>query len=147
MKKSVLKLFTAVLLLAAASAVFNSCKGVKDSDIETAIMEKAKSMTEMAGVTAAVKDGVVTLTGECKDDACRKLCEETVKAVKGVKSVVNNTTVAPPPPPPAPVEVATDDPLMKSVTDAIKDHPTVKAEVKDGVITLTGEIKRDKLQS
>ncbi len=145
MKKSILKLFTAVLLLAATSVVFNSCKGVKDSDIETTIMEKAKSMTEMAGVTAAVKDGVVTLTGECKDDACRKLCEETVKAVKGVKSVVNNTTVAPPPPP-APVEVATDDPLMKSVTDAIKDHPTVKAEVKEGVITLTGEIKKDKLQ-
>ena len=33
-----------------------------------------------------------------------------------------------------------------NVTDAIKDHPTVKAEVKDGVITLTGEIKKDALK-
>ncbi len=29
--------------------------------------------------------------------------------------------------------------------DATKDHPTVKASVNNGVITLTGEIKRDQL--
>ena len=42
--------------------------------------------------------------------------------------------------------VAADDPLTKGVADATKDFPGVKAEVKDGVITLTGEIKRAGMQ-
>jgi len=63
-----------------------------------------------------------------------------------VKSVVNNATVTPPPPPPPPVEIAADDPLTKSVNDAVKDYPGVNASVKDGVVTLTGEIKRSSLQ-
>lgn len=45
----------------------------------------------------------------------------------------------------APVEIAADDPLTKSVADATKDFPTVKAEVKDGIITLTGEITKANL--
>jgi hyperosmotically inducible protein len=59
---------------------------------------------------------------------------------------VNNCTLAPLPPPPAPVVIAQDDPLTKGVTDATKDFPTVKSSVKDGVITLTGEIKRADLK-
>ncbi len=45
----------------------------------------------------------------------------------------------------SPVEMAPDNALSQGVTDATKDHPTVKATVSDGVIMLTGEIKRDKL--
>jgi osmotically-inducible protein OsmY len=94
----------------------------------------------------SVKDGVATLSGECKDETLKAKCEELVKGVKGVKNVINNCTVAPPPPPPAPpVDIAAEDPLSKSVTDAIKDFPAVKAEVKDGVITLTGEISKANL--
>lgn len=43
---------------------------------------------------------------------------------------------------PAPVEVSNDDVLKKGVDDAVKDYPDVKADVTDGVINLTGEIKR-----
>jgi len=118
--------------------------GQKDSDIKTSVEEKLKTNTEMTTpATVAVADGVVTLTGECKDDACKAKCEELAKSAKGVKSVVNNMTVAPVTPP---VVVSTDDALSKGVTDATKDHPTVKATVVDGVVTLTGEIKRDQLQ-
>ncbi|MEO8764897.1 MAG: hypothetical protein ABI416_11445 [Ginsengibacter sp.] len=46
-------------------------------------------------------------------------------------------TVAPPP-----VVISSDDVLTKGVTDAIKDYPSVKAEVLDNVINLSGEIKR-----
>jgi hypothetical protein len=66
--------------------------------------------------------------------------------MKGVKSVVNNTTVAPPPAP-APVTIAADDALVKGVADATKDFKDVKATVNDGVITLTGEIKRSDLKT
>jgi hypothetical protein len=43
-----------------------------------------------------------------------------------------------------PVEVSTDDALRKGVTDATKDFPGVNASVSDGVITLTGEIEKDR---
>jgi hypothetical protein len=45
----------------------------------------------------------------------------------------------------APVQVSPDAPLMQGVTDATKDYPGVTATVNDGVITLTGNITRDKL--
>lgn len=138
------KVLMAILIAASISLV--SC-GPKDADVQTAIEAKIKATPEMTGAMVVVKDGVATITGEVKDDACKAMCEKEIAAIKGVKSVVNNATVAPPPPPPAPaVSVTADDPLAKSVADAVKDHPTVKAEVKDGVITLTGDIKKDDLK-
>lgn len=44
-----------------------------------------------------------------------------------------------------PVTVETDDVLAKGAKDATKDYPDVTATVNNGEITLTGEIKRDKL--
>lgn len=117
----------------------------KDSDILTAIDQKKAALSELSGVVATVKEGVVTLTGEVKDDASRVAFENTVKSIPGVASVVNSVTVAPPPPPPAPVVIAADDPLTKGVTDATKDFAGVTATVKDGVVTLTGELKRTDL--
>ena len=135
---------TGILLFVAGSILLNSCKP-KDADITTAIEAQLKTVPDLSGVTATVNDGVATLAGECKDEATKALAETTVKGVKGVISVVNNCTVTPPPPPPAPVVISPDDPLMKSVSDAVKDYPTVKAEVKDGVVTLTGDLKRSSL--
>jgi osmotically-inducible protein OsmY len=126
-----------------SSLFFIGC-GQKDSDIKASVEEKLKANTEMTTpVGVNVTDGVVTLTGECKDEACKAKCEELAKSAKGVKSVVNNVVVAAPP---APVEVSTDDALAAGVRDATKDHPTVQATVNNGVVTLTGEIKRDQLQ-
>lgn len=133
------------LALAVALAIgFTGCKP-KDADIKTAIETKMKADPDMARTTVEVKDGVATISGECKDEACKAKCEAAVKDVKGVKSVVNNCTVAPPPVVFTPPVIAADDPLTKSVTDAIKDLSTVKADVKDGIVTLTGEIKKDAL--
>jgi hyperosmotically inducible periplasmic protein len=134
------KIVSAILLTASISLV--SC-GVKDADIKTAVEAAAKTNTDLAGLTVDVKDGVATITGMCKDDACKANCEKAVAAIKGVKSVVNNCSVAPPPPPPAPVMTAADEALSKGMSDALKDLSTVKGEVKDGIITLTGEIKKD----
>jgi hyperosmotically inducible protein len=137
------RLFSAIAI--SASIFLASC-GPKDADIKTAIETKLNSEPGMANVTADVKDGVATITGQCKDDACRANCEKDAREVKGVKSVINNLTVAAAPPPQAaPVTITPDDPLTQSVTDATKDFPGVKADVKDGVITLTGEIDRSQL--
>lgn len=141
-----LPVMLANFMLAVLFLLFASCGGVKDSDLQSSIETVLKSNTDFSGMLVSVKDGVATLSGECKDETLKAKCEELVKGVKGVKNVINNCTVAPPPPPPAPpVDIAAEDPLSKSVTDAIKDFPAVKAEVKDGVITLTGEISKANL--
>lgn len=136
MKRTFSRLFSASLMIAIASVWLFSCKPkIKDADIQTQI----QSNTALSHLVANVKDGVVTLSGECKDETEKEACENLVKQIPGVKSVVNNTTIAPPPPPPAPVEIAADDPLTKGITDALKDFPTVKATAKDGIISVTGE--------
>ena len=139
------KVLLAVSLLVTVG--FISCKP-KDEAIKTAIEEKLKTTAMMTGATVEVMDGVATIGGECKDNECKAACEKDVAAIKGVKSVINNCIVALPPPRPstAPVTITADDSLEKAVTDATKDFPTVTASVNDGVITLTGEIKKDGLK-
>ena len=52
----------------------------------------------------------------------------------------------PPPPPLPPVEInASDDSLSTAVNEIASSYKTVKATVKDGVVTLTGELKRSEL--
>lgn len=143
-----MKLQSMLLPVCILAAVFaSSCKGsVKDSDILTAVNEKIQTLPEMAGLTASVAEGVVTLSGVCKDDACKAFCETTIKGLAGVKSVVNNCTVAPPIEETAAVPPVSDA-LTQAVTDACKDFPGLKTELKDGVLTLTGEIEKDRLQT
>jgi len=122
-------------MVIAATLFFVGCKP-KDADIQAAIQAK-----EAAGITVAVAKGEVTLTGEVADEAAKTKAEEIAKAEKGAKSVINSLTVKQE----KPVVIAIDSVLSKNVADATKDFPTVKAEVKDGVVLLTGEIKKTSL--
>lgn len=120
-----------------------SCKKkIKDADIQTAIETVFKTDADMAATMVTVQDGVATLTGVCKDEATKSKCEEAVKKIEGVKSIVNNCTVAPPEVVVPPVT----DALSQAIADAVKDFPGVKTDLKDGVLTLTGEIKKASLQ-
>ena len=132
----------AVIMFALAVG-FVSCKP-KDADIKTAVEQAISAIPDAAGATIEVKDGIATITGEFKDETARIAAETAAKAVKGVKSVVNNGTVAAPVVV-APVEVSADAALISAVADAVKDFSTVKADVKDGIITLTGEIQKTNL--
>ena len=139
----ILKVLPALALVAAIS--FTSCKP-KDADIKASVEKSLKEDPSTAGVLVMVNEGVATLSGEVKDDASKTASAAKATAVKGVKSVVNNTTVpAPMVVTPAPVIITADDPLMASVRDATKDFPTVNATVVDGVITLTGTIAKASL--
>lgn len=141
MNKPFRLLFGMLILFMIPSLFLVSCSP-KDSDIQAAIEAKKKEIPGTSGAMSTVEKGVVTLSGEFKDEAAKSSFETGVKAIKGVKEVIDNGTVTPPPAPPAPVVIAADDPLTKSVADATKDYPGVKSAVKDGVVTLTGEIKR-----
>lgn len=117
-----------------------SCKP-KDADIKAAIEKTISSNPEMAGAVVEVKDGIATLTGELKDAASVSKATDLLKDIKGVKSVTNNLTVTSPPAV-AQTVVAADDFLTKSVASAVKDYSGVKASVKDGIVTLNGEVSR-----
>ena len=122
------------------SMTFMAC-APKDADIENGI---STAISAYPGVSVAVKDGVATITGEVADDATKAAVETAAKAVKGVKSVANNLTIPPPPPPPAPVVINPDETLQTAVSAILADQKQSKvtAAVKDGVVTLTGEIKK-----
>ena len=134
------KLLLAVIV--SASVLFVSCKP-KDADIKTKVEAALKADTQMSGTSVDVKDGVVTITGECKDDACKATCEKTVAAIKGVKSVVNNCTVAPPPAPaPASLSTILDEATQQKVKDGLKDIPGVTVEFSGDKAVLTGEVSK-----
>src|SRR5262245_2109818 len=145
MRKKILTLFTMSLSVAFLSLSTSSCKGKpKDADIKTTVDKAIAAVPYLSGISTDVKDGVVTLSGQVKDESEKLGAEEAVKAVYGVKSVVNNLTVAPPLA--APVQITPDDPLKVSVDSTIKYYPGVNASITDGVVTLTGQIKRSDLQ-
>ena len=144
-----LRHFMTMLVIAfTMSTTIYSCKGKnRDAEIQTEINNKISSDASSSGITATVSEGVVTLTGECKDAACKTNWEQSAKSIEGVKSVNNNITIAAAEPAPAPVEITADEPLKASANDAVKEYKNVTAEVNNGVITLRGEIKRADLQN
>ena len=137
------------MLLLAVPALFlfvstTSCNSKpKDADIKTGVDNAIATNSNLSGVSSTVNEGVVTLSGEVKDETTKGIATTTASGVKGVKSVTNNLSVTPPP---APVVITADDPLKASVDNTIKAYPGVSASILNGVITLTGEIKRADLQ-
>lgn len=134
------------ILLGMSLALALVACGPKDTDIQKEISAK---LSALPGVEVTVKDGVATISGICKDDAFKQNAESIIKGIKGVKSVVNNCEIAAPETvtETAPVEINPDAVLNTSVNEVVKTYNGVSATVKDGVVTLTGDIKRDQLQN
>lgn len=133
-------LLLAGLLLISVSLV--SCQP-GDNTIQQNVNEKLASTP---GVTADVKDGVVTLNGEVADDAAKITAEESAKSVSGVKSVNNNVMVqAPVPPPPPPAAALSPDDLLKNTLDSAYKaggYSEVTVAVSNGEVTLEGNAKK-----
>jgi hyperosmotically inducible protein len=116
-----------------------SACGRKDADIKA---DADKAVSGTPGVTVDVANGAAVISGQFPDSTSKSTAEEAVRGVKGVKSVVDNATVTPPP---APVVISPDDSLKTSVQAALKDYPTLTADVNNGVVVLTGSIQRSAL--
>lgn len=136
--KRLMSMLSLVMLLGIG---FVACDNVKDSDLETKAMEVIATNPDAANVDVMVADKVATLSGSVEDETIKSYIETSVQGVKGIKSTVNNIMVIPP----APDYTEMDATLSEALPDALKDHPTVQAEVKDGVIILTGEVKEKDL--
>ncbi|WEK37917.1 MAG: BON domain-containing protein [Candidatus Pseudobacter hemicellulosilyticus] len=128
------------------AALLPACKSKPtDAELEKAASTALSAHTDKGPLPmVSVKEGVATLTGEVRDENAKTAFRTAVAGVKGITEVSDQTSVQPPAP--DPVTITPDDPLIQSVNMVVKDYPTVKVEVKEGVITLTGEVTRPRLQ-
>lgn len=123
----------------ALSVLFAACKP-SDANIAEAVKAKVSAIAQ--GLSVDVKDGVVTLGGQVADDATKAAVATALEGIKGVKSVVNNITLPPPPPPPV---VINPDDVLRKVVDSVfaaKGIKGITATAVEGVVTLTGEVKK-----
>lgn len=132
-----------ILLGMSLSVALLSCKP-SDADVEKVINEKLND----PDIQVAVHEGVATITGVCDDEIFKKNIEKSVRATKGVKSVVNTCELARAnqEPAAATVIINSDADLEKSVGKVVEAYDGVSATVVGGIVTLSGEIKKDKLQ-
>lgn len=97
-------------------------------------------------VRSSVKDGIVTLKGKVESQQVKSAVEQLAKNVKNVKSVSNELEVTAPS-----VELSqnNDAVLRTAITNNLtnKGYKDVKVEVKNGEVTLSGDIKRADLQA
>jgi hyperosmotically inducible periplasmic protein len=131
----------AALMVAVA---FTSCKP-KDADILSGVETALKADPKTAGTKVEVKEGVVTLSGECADADCKANCEKLAAAVKGVKPpVVNYCTVKPVEVAPASLTTTLTADVMQKVKDGLKDMKTLTIAGFSGKgVIINGEISKD----
>ena len=130
------KNFQMAALALMVSTVAISCKKKpNDTELATQATEIVK-----ANPTASVevKEGVAHLSGTFATQAEKDAMIASLKAIPGVKDVMDMASVTPA----AAVETASvvDPAVQQKLADAVKDFKTVKVEVVNGELTLTGDV-------
>ncbi|MBW8362109.1 MAG: BON domain-containing protein [Kaistella sp.] len=125
----------AALTLAVAFGSIACKKKVTDTELQT---QATTVVTSNPNASVEVKDGTAHLSGTFADEASRDNMIASLKAIPGIKEVMDMTTIAEP----APVVTtsAVYPANVQKVQDALKDFPSVKAEVINGELTLTGNV-------
>lgn len=123
----------AALALAVSFGSISCKKNVSDAELQT---QATTVVTSNPNATVEVKDGTAHLSGTFADQASKDSMIASLKAIPGVKDVMDMSTIE------APIVVtdAVDPANMQKVTDALKDFPSAKAEVINGELTITGNV-------
>jgi hyperosmotically inducible periplasmic protein len=140
-----MKNFHPIAIMVAAGSLILSTSALLGADNDGRIESSAKSSyvfktyLKNDSVDTASKDGVVTLTGTVSDASHRRLAEDTVEGLPGVKRVENRITVTGEEP-----AERSDSWLSTKVKTSLLFHRNVSATatdvyVKDGVVSLRGE--------
>ncbi|MDI1242236.1 MAG: BON domain-containing protein [bacterium] len=126
------------MVLMLATAIMASACGKSDADLTKAVTNKLTT-DGVTGVTATVKDGVATLTGEVADQTVKTKAEASAKAVDGVKSVTNSLTLRPLP---VATPAAADPALTGKINEDLKKAGCTGASAAsvNGVVTVVGEV-------
>ena len=127
-----------------ASFWLAACGGGQRSDQQIQQDVKSRLAAKQTGsdqaytnVSATVKEGVVTLSGQCEGEDCGDSAVARVRKVEGVQNVVSSIKETP---------AQTDYTLRTSVQSVISKYQGVQADVAGGVVVLRGTIQRAQLQ-
>ncbi|PQA95917.1 transporter [Chryseobacterium shigense] len=127
----------AALAVAVSFGAVSCKKKVSDADLQT---QATTIVTSNPNASVEVKEGVAHLSGTFADQQSKDAMITQLKAISGVKEVMDMSTVAPAAPAPVETTSAVDPAVQKKVQDAVKDFPSVKVEVVNGQLTLTGNV-------
>lgn len=131
----------AALAVAVSFGAVSCKKKVSDADLQT---QATTIVTSNPNASVEVKEGVAHLSGTFADQASKDAMIAQLKAIKGVKDVMDMSKVeATPPPSAVETKSAVDPAVQKKVQDAVKDFPTVKVEVINDELTLTGNVSQE----
>jgi osmotically-inducible protein OsmY len=118
---------------------------VANGKLYTTVMEKLhfEPRLDAANITVAIQGNhdIVVLDGKVKSFAEKLTAENTVKAIHGVKAIVNEIKVDP-----SLHYKKTDSEIATDTINALKASvwvpaQKIKALVKDGIVTLSGEVE------
>lgn len=116
-----------------------------DIQIQKDVMDELKwePYLNASEIGVAVKNGVVTLSGQVDSYAKKLLAEKATKRVAGVKAVAEDIQIGI-----SPSYRKTDAEIADAVLNALKWHTAVQEEkikikVEDGIVKLEGEVEWD----
>ncbi|GAA5086166.1 hypothetical protein GCM10023210_07720 [Chryseobacterium ginsengisoli] len=129
----------AALAVAVSFGAVSCKKKVSDADLQT---QATTVVVSNPNASVEVKEGVAHLSGTFETQEAKDAMIKQLKAITGVKEVMDMATVAPAAATVAPVQTTTavDPAVQQKVQDAVKDIPGVKVEVVNGELTLTGTV-------
>lgn len=107
-----------------------------NAEMQQTINDSLQANPNTKNVSAAVSNGIVTLTGTCSGDNCVTATETKIKNIEGVTTVQNKVLLTP---------QNTDLTLRTQVQSIATKYAGVQADVTSGVIVLRGSIDRDQL--
>lgn len=113
-----------------------------DIEIQTDVMEELKwePILNTSQIGVAVKNGIVTLSGQVDSYSKKLLAEKAAKRVAGVKAIAEDILVGV-----SPYYSKTDAEIAEAVLNALKWHTMIpeekiKVSVDDGIVKLEGEV-------
>ena len=113
-----------------------------DSQIQKDVMTELKWQPSLKAATigVAVKDGIVTLSGQVENYMQKQAAERATKKVAGVRAIAEDIQIGV-----SPAFKRTDAEIAESVLNALRwhsnvPHDNVQVKVDDGVVTLEGEV-------
>jgi hypothetical protein len=114
-----------------------------DIEIQKDVIEQLKwePFLNAAQIGVAVKNGIVTLSGQVDAYSKKILAEKTTKKVAGVKAIAEDIQVGI-----SPVYKKTDTEIAEAVVNALKWHTMIpdekiKISVEDGNVKLEGDVE------
>lgn len=134
-----MKKYLVCLGILLASFMFYSCG---PDDLKLELTAKEVLLENAPTTSVSVNRAIATLSGTVETEEIKTSVEEKIKAIEGIKSVVNQLEVVPS----APILSKVDQDLLNAIEGVLKasNYANVKATVLNQEVTFDGTVPTDK---